>query len=342
MVMDGPWRLQYSDAAESPLAADLAERAQNEGLELIRVDGHDRAEIASYGPECHGMFLYRAVVDDDLLAALPNCRVLARVGTGYEKIDVEAARRRGVMVTYVPDFCTEELSDMVLLFILAFARRLPHLMYAAREHRWLSVAEIPTPIRLTGKTPGILGFGLSGKRSAEKARAFGLDVLVWTRTPEPEAYARVGAQQSSFEEVLGCDYVTLHVPLTPRTAQLINRQALQHFKPTGVLINVARGGIVDTDALVEALQQGRIAGAGLDVVDPAPLPPSHALWDMPNVLLTSHSAGLSGAALHQSQAAAVEDAIAVLHGRPPAHPVPELQGAGQPQGAGDSRRMPSR
>lgn len=325
--MEAPRRVLYTDAAEFPLAPDLAERARNAGLELIRVEGHARAEIASYGPKCHGMFLYRAEVDDDLLAGLPNCRILARVGTGYEKIDVEAARRRGVMVTYVPDFCTEELSDMVLLFILAFARRLPHLMNAAREHRWLSVAEIPTPTRLVGKTLGILGFGRSGERSAEKARAFGLDVLVWTRTPRPEAYARVGAEPASFEEALGCDYVSLHVPLTSRTAGLIDRQALERFKPSGILINIARGGVVDTDALVEALRQGRLAGAGLDVVEPAPLPPWHPLWDMPNVLITSHSAGLSGAALHQSQTTALEDAIAVLQGKPPAHPVPELREA---------------
>jgi phosphoglycerate dehydrogenase-like enzyme len=228
-------------------------------------------------------------------------------------------------VTHVSDFCTEELSDMVVLFVLAFARQLPALTEAARQHRWLSVAEIPTPERLQGRTLGLLGFGRSGRRTAEKARAFGLEVLVWTRTPRPEALAGVGGRPASFEEVLGCDYVSLHVPLTPQTAGLIDRQALERFKPEAVLINIARGGVVDTDALLEALQEKRLAGAGLDVVEPAPLPPSHPLWTLPNVLITSHSAGLSGAALRESLTSAIDDAAAVLHGQSPAHPVPELQ-----------------
>jgi D-3-phosphoglycerate dehydrogenase len=315
----------YTDAGEFPLPADLVHRAEEAGMGLILLEGHDPDEIAALGAGCHGLFLYRARIDDQLLAALPQCRVLARVGTGYELIDVTAAQQRGVMVTYVPDFCTDELSDTVILFILAFARQFPALMYAAREHRWLPVSELPKPRRLAGRTLAVLGLGRSGQRTAEKARAFGLEVLVWTRTPKPGVLDRIGARSASFEEVLGCDYVSLHLPLTPQTTHLIDRQALTHFKPTGVLINVARGAVVDTEALVEALQHGRLAGAALDVVDPAPLPPSHPLWDMPNVLITSHSACISVEALHQSQSTAIDDAAAALHGRPPLHPVPELR-----------------
>jgi D-3-phosphoglycerate dehydrogenase len=315
----------YTDAGEFPLPADLVGRAEEAGMELIPLEGHEQDEIAALGADCHGLFLYRARIDDDLLAALPQCRVLARVGTGYDLIDVAAAQRRGVMVTYVPDFCTDELSDTVILFILAFARQFPALMHAAREHRWLPVSELPKPRRLTGRTLAILGLGRSGQRTAEKARAFGLDVLVWTRTLKPDVLDRIGARSASLEEALGCDYVSLHVPLTPQTSHLIDRQALTCFKPTGVLINIARGATVDTEALVEALQQGRLAGAALDVVDPAPLPASHPLWDMPNVLITSHSACISVEALHQSQSTAIDDAAAVLHGRPPLHPVPELR-----------------
>jgi len=311
--------------SENVYKRQLVDRAAEAGIELIPLDWHEQEEIAGLGVDCHGLFLYRARIDDDLLAALPQCRVLARVGTGYDLIDVAAAQRRGVVVTYVPDFCTEELSDTVILFILAFARQFPALMHAAREHRWLPVSELPKPRRLAGRTLAVLGLGRSGQRTAEKARNFGLEVLVWTRTPKPDVLERIGARAASFEEALGCDYVSLHVPLTAQTTHLIDRQALTRFKPTGVLINIARGAVVDTEALVEALQQGRLAGAALDVVDPAPLPPSHPLWDMPNVLITSHSACISVEALHQSQSTAIDDAAALLHGRPPLHPVPELR-----------------
>jgi phosphoglycerate dehydrogenase-like enzyme len=317
-------RLLYTDAGEFPLLPDLADRARQAGVDFICMDGHDREEIIQKGGDCSGAFLYRGRIDADLLAALPGWRVLARIGTGYDLIDVAAAKRRGVMVTYVPDFCTEELSDMVLLFILAFARRLPTFIEAHQEHRWLPVSDIPAPSRLVGKTLGILGFGRSGQRAAEKARTFGMEVLVWTRTPRPEALSRIGARHASFEEALGCDYVSLHTPLTPQTEGLIGEDALRKMKPSAVLINVARGGVVNTDALVEALEHDRIAGAGLDVVTPAPLPPWHPLWGLPNVIITSHSGGLSTEAGRESQTTAVEDALAVLAGRTPRFPVPEL------------------
>jgi phosphoglycerate dehydrogenase-like enzyme len=319
-------RLLYTDAAEFPLPPDLAQHAEQAGLELTMLAGHEPGQIAVQGADCVGLFLYRARIDDALLAGLPHCRVLARVGTGYDLIDVSAARRRGIMVTNVPEFCTEEMSDTVILFILAFARRLPHLLAAAHKHHWLRLTEIPTPRRLAGQTLGILGFGRSGRRTAEKARALGLDIRVWTRTPRPEALARLAARAVSFEDVLGCDYVSLHMPLATETTRLIDRPAFQHFTSTGVLINIARGAIVDTDALVIALREERLAGAALDVVDPAPLPPDHPLWDLPNVLITSHSACLSREALRESQTIAIEDAATVLQGRTPRHPVPELAG----------------
>src|SRR5438309_2278639 len=139
----------YTDAQEFPLPPELQARARERGIELRLVGGHDPAEICAAGADAVGMFLYRAQVDAALFDAMPHCRILARVGTGYDLIDVEEACRRGVMVTNVPDFCTEELSDTVLLFVLAFARRLPDLLEGARRRHWMTVAELPKPRRLT-------------------------------------------------------------------------------------------------------------------------------------------------------------------------------------------------
>src|SRR6185437_524458 len=209
------WRMLYTDAGEFPLPDAYRQQALNAGIHIEMVSGHDPGEIAARGEEgCQGLFLFRARVDEALLGALPQCRVLARVGTGYDLIDVAAARRRGIMVTYVPDFCTEELSDHVMACILGFARRFPYLLFQAREHRWQAAHEVPPMHRVRGQTLGILGFGRSGLRTAEKARAFGMEVLVWSRTPRPDAMAQVGARAASFEEVLGCAYVSLHLPLT--------------------------------------------------------------------------------------------------------------------------------
>ena len=131
-----------------------------------------------------------------------------------------------------------------------------------------------------------------------------------------------------FEEVLQmADFISVHTPYMPSTHHLISERELNLMKPGAILINTARGPIVDEKALARALQAGTIAGAGLDVVTPAPLPAAHPLWDLPNVLITSHSGGLSTAAMRESQTTAMEDALAVLNGRQPAHPVPEMAAA---------------
>ncbi|HWE62167.1 MAG TPA: NAD(P)-dependent oxidoreductase, partial [Chloroflexota bacterium] len=220
----------------------------------------------------------------------------------------------------------EELSDHTMAFILGFARQFPYILYKAREHQWLGASQVPPMHRLHGRTLGILGLGRSGQRTAEKAHAFGLETLVWTRTSRPEALARAGARAASFEDVLGCDYVSIHLPLTDATRGLVGREALTHVTPQTVLINISRGAVVDTDALVEALRAGRLAGAALDVVEPAPLPADHPLWAMPNVWITSHSAAFSRDAQDESLSTAVEDAVRMRSGRPPRYPVPELQG----------------
>ncbi len=327
-MAQGPdvWRMLLTDANEFHVPERFREILRQAGVHVESVDGHEPAAIAAAGERCQGLFLYRARVDDALLAALPACRLLARVGTGYDAIDVEAARRRGVMVTYIPDFCTEELSDLVMAFILGFTRQFPFILARAYERRWLSIAEVPVPRRARGRTLGILGFGRSGQRTAEKARAFGMEALVWTRTPRPADLARAGARPATFEEALGCDFVSLHLPLTEATRGLIGREALARMRPDAVLVNIARGAIVDTDALVEALRAGRLAGAALDVVQPAPLPPEHPLWSSPNVWITSHTGGISVEAADDAWSTVVEDVIRVRNGRPPAHAVPELRG----------------
>lgn len=329
MAADEPdvWQMLFTDADEFRLPDRYTQLARQAGISIAFVGGHDPHEIASYGERCHGLFLYRARVDDALLAALPQCRILARIGVGYDLIDVEAARRRGVMVTYVPDFCTEELAEHTMAFILGFARRFPQILHRAREHRWMAANEVPAMHRLSGRTLGILGFGRSGRRTAELARAFGMAVLVWTRTPRQELVAQIGARPARFEEALGCDYVSLHLPLTPQTRGLIDRAALAHCPSHAVLINIARGAIVDTDALVDALREGRLAGAGLDVLDPAPLPPEHPLWSIPTVWITSHSGAFSLEGAEEALSTVFEDVRRVRAGLPPLHPVPELQDA---------------
>jgi phosphoglycerate dehydrogenase-like enzyme len=314
----------YTDAQDFPLSSELRAKARANGIELRFMDGHDREAMVAFGSDCAGVFLMFGYVDDKLLARLPNWRILARIGTGYDRIDVDAARRRGLMVTYVPDFSTDELSNQVMMFVLAFARQLPYAMRAVSAHRWPPPTEFPVTDRLSEQSLGILGFGRSGQAVAKKARGFGLRVLTWSRTPRPALCRRLNVEEVSFEQALACDYVSVHLPLTLQTTKLINRDSLRRLKKNAVLINISRGGIVDTSALVDVLSRGAIRGAGLDVVDPDPLPQDHPLWGLPNVLMTLHTGALSQAAQRVAVETAFDDAGRYLSGHKPLHPVPDL------------------
>lgn len=319
------WKALYTEQLDFPPSAAFRERAARMGLELEFTPGYSESEIIEKGADCDVIFLFHAEIDREVVAQLSACQVLARVGTGYDLIDVEAARSAGVMVTYVPDFCSEELSDTVMMFILALSRQLPSQWLAAMDHRWLSVGEAPMGERLIGKTLGILGFGHSGRRTAAKARPFGFDVRVWTRTHRPSINAEYEVEAVGFAEVLSCDFISLHLPSTADTRGMIGDDAFAAMKPGARLINVARGDLVDTAALCRALTMGQLGGVGLDVVDPEPLPSEHPLWDLPNVIITPHTAALSEESLEISGLTALEDAVAVLEGRPPQHPVPEMR-----------------
>jgi phosphoglycerate dehydrogenase-like enzyme len=317
------FRVLNTDADDFPIDPGLLDQCTAWGLELMNLNGHEPDAIADAGATCDALLVYRATVNEQLLERLPRCQVIARCGTGYEQIDLAAARRRGITVTYVPDFCAEEMSDQVLLFVLAFARGLPTLLAGARNHHWVTLPEMPTLRRLQGRTIGILGFGSTGKRTAEKAAYHGLQVKVWTRTPREDALAAAGATAASFEEACTADFVSLHLPLTQETKRVIGREQLALFAPHAVLINTARGALVDTDALLDALQTRRLGGAGLDVTDPEPLPPHHPLWDLRDAIITSHTASLSTEALDTAVRTALDDVVSVLRGERARYPVPE-------------------
>ena len=317
-------RILYTDASSFPPSADLIAFAAQQGLDLRVVDGHDAETLLKEGRECDGVLLIHGHVGDELLASIPRWRVLGRVGTGYDNIDARAASRRGVMVLNVPGFATEELSNQVMLFVLAFSRQLPHLAGCVANRRWVDVQAMPPIERLSEQSIGLIGFGRSAQATAAKARAFGMRVTAWSRTSRPAMARELGVEEVGFDDVIRSDYVSLHVPETPDTVGLISAQVLDHFVPGSVLINIARGSVVDTQALLHSLRTGRLRGAGLDVTDPEPLPPAHPLWREPNVILTLHTGAVSRRAQETAFRTAIGDIGRYLRGEIPRHPVPEM------------------
>lgn len=251
-------------------------------------------------------------VDGALLDACPRLRVVANYGVGVDNIDLAAAAARSVPVGNTPDVLTDATADLAFALLLAAARRLPQTAEDVRAGRWGTWE--PDGFLghdVAGATLGIVGGGRIGDAVARRARGFDMTVLTATSragTPLPELLER-------------SDFVSLHVPLTPSTRHLIDADALARMKPSAILVNTARGPVVDTDALIAALHAGAIAGAALDVTDPEPLPPDHPLLAAPNVLVVPHIGSATPRTRARMADLAVDNVLAGLAGEPLPNPV---------------------
>lgn len=261
-------------------------------------------------------------VDAELLdAAGPRLRVVSNHAIGVDNVDVAAATARGVLVCNTPEVLTETTADLAFALMLAAARRLQEGVDQVRRGEWVTWE--PAGLLghdVHGATLGLVGLGRIGAAVARRAVGFGMEILYLDPRPAPEVEAATGARRAgSLEEILGAsDFVSLHAPLTPQTRGLIGEATLGLMKRTAILINTARGPLVDTAALVRALEQGTIAGAALDVTDPEPLPADHPLVGLPSCLVVPHIGSASLATRRKMSAMAADNLLAALRGeRPP-------------------------
>ena len=247
-------------------------------------------------------------IDADLIDNCPDLRVISNYAVGSDNVDVGAAAARGIPVGITPDVLTDATADLAFACLLAAARRLPEAMAAVREGAWKTWGpEWLLGYDVHGATLGIVGFGRIGRAVARRAEGFDMEVLHTGDVPLTELLERA-------------DAVSLHVPLTPDTRHLIDDEALARMKPTAVLVNTARGGIVDQEALARALHDGGIAGAALDVTNPEPLPPDHPLLEAPNLLVLPHIGSATHRARERMADIAVDNLLAGLAGEPLPHP----------------------
>ena len=314
-------RILLTEADQFPITDALVDLIAQEGFELKRINGYAQQDIRKAGKDCFGILMYHGDINSGTLDSFEEMQIISRVGTGYEKIDVNEANRRGIVVTNVPGAFTDVLADHAMLLVLMYARQMPFLLRSRKAQHWPLPEEFPVTGDLGDQTLGIIGFGPSGQALAKRALAFGMKVKAWSRTRKPEIAQELGVEEVTFEQALHCDYVSLHVALTPETAHIIGRESLKHFKNGGVLINIGRGGLVDESALLEALDSDRLRGAGLDVVDPEPLPLSSPLWQHPKVELTFHTAAFTAAGGERCMRSAIEEIFRVGSGVAPLNEV---------------------
>jgi glyoxylate reductase len=271
------------------------------------------AELAEHAAEAEGLLtLLTDQIDAELIGRLPRLRAVSNYAVGYDNIDVAAASARGIPVGNTPDVLTEATADLTFALLLAAARKIPEAAASVRDGDWLTWE----PARhlgaeVHGATLGIIGMGRIGKAVADRARGFEMTVL--------HAHAR------DRDDVAGLlrqsDFVSLHCPLTPETHHLIDSEALSQMRASAILINTARGPIVDQRALREALSTGTIAGAALDVTDPEPIAPDDPLMSAPNLIVVPHIGSATRAARERMTELAVDNLLAGLAGEPMPHQV---------------------
>jgi D-3-phosphoglycerate dehydrogenase len=294
------------------------------GVRLQTVIARTEAEYLERCGEADGLLVQYGAVTRRVLEGLPRVRVLVRYGVGVDGIDLAAATDHGVPVVNVPDYGTDEVANHAVALLLALARKIARLDRQTRSGGW-DVFRVGPVTRLAGQTVGIVGCGRIGSAVARKLGGF--DVRLLGCDPNIETFPP-GVQPVAFERLLAeSDYVTIHCPLTDETRHAFDAESLAWMRPTAVLINTARGGIVDTAALVDALQQGFLAGAGLDVLEHEPLDPASPLLRMEQVIVTPHAAWYSEEGRSDLKRRAAEEAVRVLRGERPRHCVnPEVLG----------------
>ncbi|MFI9596438.1 C-terminal binding protein [Nonomuraea sp. NPDC052265] len=300
------------------------------GFELLAEQCKSEDEVIEKGRDADGVLTQYARVGSRAVDAFTRCRVIARYGTGVDIVDVEAATRRGIQVTNAPnEWCAEEVADHAVALWLAAVRKICEYDRATRRGTWRWQTGEPIR-RLRGRVFGLLSFGAIAQLIAVRARAFGVEV--WAHDPfldDSEMLSRHVRPVSFDELVEGADHLVIQAPLTPGTHHTFDRATLRRMKPTAILVNTARGPIVEDTALHQALTEGWIAGAALDDLEEEPAKqrdwrPENPLFTLPNVIVTPHAAYYSEEAIEFVRRFAAEEAVRVLTGQTPRSPVNDV------------------
>jgi D-3-phosphoglycerate dehydrogenase / 2-oxoglutarate reductase len=297
------------------------------GAEIVGLQAKSEDDLLAEVRDCDAVMNQYARVGARAIAAMKRCRVVARYGVGVDIVDVDAATARGILVTNVRDYCTEEVADHAISLWLALARKLFQYDRATHQGIWRWQSGQPVH-RLRGRQMGIVSFGKIGQAIAERAKAFGVRVAVFDPYQPDDLIAAHGALRLSKEELLASsDYLMMQVPMTAETRHFLGPEEFALMRPGAMVINTGRGPTIDNAALYDALVSGRIAGAALD--DPEEEPAKRAHWDpadnplfgLPNVIVTPHAAYYSEESIRMAREIAASEVARVLTGEKPRNPV---------------------
>lgn len=300
---------------------DVEHEILGDVAEIVPLQVKDPDEFFPAAADCDAMLnTYAGPITADVMAKMPSCKIIARYGIGVDTIDLDAATEAGIIVTNNPTYCIEEVAEHTMAMLLTAARKVAFYDRLVRDGRW----EVPPGkpmFRLAGSTVGLVGFGNIARHVAKAAAGFDMRVLFADPFVEQGQFEAPGEKVELDELLAHSDYVCIHAPLLPQTRGMIGKDQLAKMKSTAVLVNCSRGPIIDTDALIDALDAGEIAGCALDTTDPEPLPKNSALRGRDNVVINPHAAWYSEQAMAGLQRGAPSEVRRVLDGEWPANVV---------------------
>ena len=299
--------------------------AEHAGCVLIGHHCESEEELKAAVTDADAVITQFARLSAPVVAAMTRARAIVRYGIGVDNVDLDAARQHGIPVSNIPDYCIDEVADHTLSFILAVTRQVVTHTADLRAGHWRLAVPVSGMKVLRDQTVGLVGFGRIGREVAARLLAFKCRVLVYDPMVPMAEIQRLGALSVPLTQLLAeSDIVSLHCPSTPATRHIIGPAALAAMKPGALLVNVARGDLVDTNALLDALQSGHLGAAALDVFDPEPLPLAHALRTLPNVVIAPHIASVSVTAVQALRQGAIARAVAAVRGQLPDNVVNQI------------------
>jgi D-3-phosphoglycerate dehydrogenase len=288
------------------------------GIRLESVDMDDPEAFDRAAPLVDAVLHSRGLLDAARIGRLVRCRIIAHYGTGVDRVDVAAATGRGIWVTNGPLYAVDEVSSHAIALLLAVTRKIVAADRAVRAGQWHIKPIVPLR-RIAGRTLGLLGFGNIARATGRKGRALGLEVIAHDPYLDEPLFRSENVRPVDFKTCLSeADILSIHLPLTSETRGIVSRDAIAMMKPGAVVINTSRGPVVDEPALVDALAEGRLAGAGLDVFAEEPLRTDHPLLSLPNVTVSGHIGFYSDESIAQGQRDAAQQVVDALEGRAPA------------------------
>jgi D-3-phosphoglycerate dehydrogenase len=271
-------------------------------------------EVVEAARGAHALLVQWAPITPEVIETLNECKIIVRYGIGVDNVDLEAAKAKGITVCNVPDYCIDEVADHSVALALSLGRQLPQIDRRLRDGVWKIVPDSPMPA-FREMTFATAGFGRIARAVLERARPFGFRLAAYDPFVAASEFDKLGVQQLNLDDLFAqADILSLHLPLTPETQHLVNAARLEAMKSHAIVVNTARGPLIDTVALAHALREKQIAFAGLDVFDPEPLPNDHPLRGCDNALLTSHVAWYSESSVPKLQRMVAEEVVRGLRG----------------------------